>query len=93
MPHRLREKAASAVGVRARLLQVHARPAGPQLAPHAVQGLKDLKNAMFTPSQMQQFDKAAAAISSGDSIMSQQDLQQLYNQVACAVLCSCSCDV
>ena len=92
-PHRLREKAASAVGVRARLLQVHVRPAAPHLAPHAVQGLKELKNAMFTPSQMQQIDKAAAAISSGDSVMGQQELQELYNQVACAVLCSCSCDV
>ena len=46
-----------------------------------VQGLKQLKGAMFTPFQMQQIDKAAAAISCGDSVISPHDLQQLYNEV------------
>ncbi len=81
MPRRLREKDASAVGVKARLIEVHV----PQLRRHtrltAVQGMKQLKAAMFTPFQMQQIDKAAAAISCGDSVMSPHDLQQLYNEV------------
>ncbi len=51
-----------------------------QLTPK--QGLRELKNAMFTRTQMQQIESVSAAISgSGDAVMSRLELQQLYDQV------------
>ena len=46
------------------------------------QGLRELKNAMFTSTQMQQIESVSAALSgSGDAVMSRLELQQLYDQV------------
>jgi hypothetical protein len=46
------------------------------------QGLLELKSAMFTSNQMQQIEKASAALtSSGDSVMTRVELQQLYDEV------------
>jgi hypothetical protein len=46
------------------------------------QGLQELKNAMFTSSQMTKIENAAAALSSsGGGAMTRAELQQLYDQV------------
>lgn len=42
----------------------------------------ELKGAMFTNTQMQQIEKASAALSGGgDGMMSRLELQQLYDEV------------
>jgi hypothetical protein len=58
----------------------HPSPSITPLTP--AQGLREMKNAMFTSNQMQQIEQASAALaSSGDAIMSRQDFLQLYDQV------------
>ena len=47
-----------------------------------VQGLRELKSAMFTKNQMQQIENASAALtSSGDAAMTRAEMQQFYDEV------------